>query len=106
MKEFPSIMSPENIPMFSKVRYNRLLCYLRKSIYEHVISNDENDYYDFGKFCTDNFGNNSEMKEKMINTIQSELRTLGWNCKLSFGGTGLFIYSTDSPPSNCWDDGL
>ena len=39
----------------------------------------------------------------MINTTVKELKELGWNCKLSFGGTGLFIYSTENQPRGCWD---
>jgi hypothetical protein len=46
------------------------------------------------------------MIEKLSKTIITELVNIGWNCKLSFGNTGLFIYSTDKPPPSCWDDGF
>ena len=42
--------------------------------------------------------------ENMTSKIIEELQELGWKCKTSFGGTGLFIYSTENPPPNCYDD--
>ena len=38
----------------------------------------------------------------MISELIPELLNLGWNCKLGYGDTGLFIYSTINPPSNWW----
>lgn len=38
----------------------------------------------------------------IIENIIKELNDLGWKTKLSFGDTGLFIYSTEDPPSTCW----
>ena len=40
----------------------------------------------------------------MSEIIIKELEELGWKCKLSYGQTALFIYSTENPPPSCWDD--
>jgi hypothetical protein len=109
MKEFPNILNVKNKESFHEIHYNRVLCYLRKSIYEHIISHDENNYFDLEKFGRLYF-KNQKNREELINnlsiTVQKELEKLGWKCKCSFMGTALFIYSSDKPPASCWDDGL
>jgi hypothetical protein len=109
MKEFPTILHVKHKDRFQEIYYNRLLCYLRKAIYEHVISQDENSYFDLEKFSCLHFKdqkNKEEQVTKLSTIIQSELENLGWTCRVSFGGTALFIYSSDKPPASCWDDGL
>jgi hypothetical protein len=105
MKIFPSILNVKNNKNFEKIHYTRTLCYLRRDIYNHIISHEENNYFDLGKF---NENNHKDMKIslEMIRTIIKELTDLGWKCKLSFGETALFIYSSDKTPASCWDDGL
>lgn len=109
MKDFPTILNVSEKKRFPEIYYNRVVCYLRKAIYEHIISHDENSYFDLEQFCRTHYNEHTE-KENMISklseTIIPEIKNLGWKCKLSFGGTALFIYSTDKPPPSCWDDGL
>lgn len=109
MKDFPSTLNPKNIRTFPDIYYRRVLCYLRKSIYEHIISNDENSYFDIEKFsrqyCSQ-FLTNEKLRDKLCESIIPELMSIGWKCKVSFGGTALFIYSSENPPPSCWDDGL
>lgn len=102
MKEFPECLNVKNKESFRDITYNRILCYLRKQLYEHIIGNDENNYFDFDKFRK-SYSITQDDNNKMVNTVVKELTELGWKCKLSFGGTGLFIYSTENPPSNCWE---
>ena len=102
MKEFPKILSVSNKEKFSELFYIRMKCYLRKEIYEHMISHQESEY-----FSLDDFSgklNNQESLTKMVKEIQEELKILGWKSKDSFGGTGLFIYSSENPPTNCWQE--
>ena len=66
-----------------------------------MISHTEEEY-----FAVDEFNKrvgDLEMAQKMLKELIPELEELGWHCKLCFGETGLFIYSTDQPPKNCWD---
>lgn len=109
MKEFPNILNTKHKDSFSELHYNRVLCYLRKAVYEHIISHDENSYFDLEKFGRLHFKerkNREELVIKLSLVIQKELEKLGWKCKCSFGGTALFIFSSEKPPASCWDDGL
>ena len=74
-----------------------------------MIREDENTYFDLEKFgCIyfKNKKNKEELLHKLLNDIIPEITKLGWKCKKSFGGTALFIYSSENPPPSCWDDGL
>ena len=105
MKEFPEILDVKNKENFPDLHYNRVLCYFRKSIYEHIIKEEEKSYFDLNTFKKKYLKKDTEM-ESMVKTIVEELGTLGWKCKTSFGGTALFIYSSEKPPHTCWDDGF
>jgi hypothetical protein len=101
MKNFPSNINVENKNNFKEIQINRLLCYLRRDIYEHILSHTEDDY-----FFLDNFNkrvNDIEQVKELVRKIIPELEQLGWKCKLSYGDTGLFIYSSEQPPKNCWE---
>lgn len=103
MKNFPSILNAENMKNFPEINFNRLKCYLRRDLYEHIISHKEDDYFLIDEF-NDKRVNNLMITKKLVLDIIPELEKLGWKCKISFGGTGLFIYSTEKPPKNCFDD--
>lgn len=102
MKDFPSKLNVENKETFSAVYTERTKCYLRRDIFEHVISHDENDYFYLDKF--NEKYNDIELIRRLVEELIPELEALGWKCNLSFGGTGLFIYSTDEPPPSCWQE--
>lgn len=102
MREFPSKLKPENKDSFKKVYYDRMKCYLRRDLYEHILSHNENDYFSLDKF--NERVDDLELVKKMISELVRELEDLGWKCKTSFGGTGLFIYSTENPPPSCWEE--
>jgi len=107
MKEFTELLNVKNKSKFTELYFRRLICYLRKDIYEHIISHEENDYFNFDIFVKDRMAKeDDELLEKLQNTIIKELKKLGWKCGLSFGKTGLFVYSTEKPPPSCWDDSL
>lgn len=103
MKQFPIHLNPENKDKFTTYLYERNLSYLRKEILELVLMGDENNYFELDIFSRKYNLKKGEI-ENMCNTVIQELKNLGWNVKTSFGGTGLFIYSTDTPPMSCYDD--
>lgn len=103
MKEFPNRLKPENKKKFPQYRYERNLAYMRKEIFELTLLGEENNYFEIDNFARRHNLNPNEI-DKMCNTVVKELRNLGWNVKISFGGTGLFVYSTEKPPSCCFDD--
>ncbi|GAF77758.1 unnamed protein product [marine sediment metagenome] len=102
MKSFPNKLLPTNKINFYSYRYNRVLCYFRKEIYEHMLKGDENNYFELDRFSKQYLDNDTNTLKKMTTRIIQELETLGWKCKTSFGDTGLFIYSSEDPPKSCW----
>ena len=105
MKTFPSKLHVGNKDEFQTFYLTRCICYLRRDIFEHMLKRNENDYFALDNFSREYSIDKLSMDE-MIVTILNELRELGWKCKTSFGGTGLFIYSSDEPPPSCHEDGL
>ena len=105
MKEFPNRLKPENKEKFPEYCFYRNLAYLRRDIFELMILGDENNYFALDNFSYKHGIPEKEMEE-LTNTVVKELENLGWNTKTSFGGTGLFIYSTKDPPPSCYVDEL
>lgn len=104
MKQFPNILNLNNKNNFPVIYYNRILCYLRRNIYEHIIKEDENNYFDLDTFSIMYKIKDVNIIQNMVNTLIEELNKLGWKCKLSYGETALFIYSSDKPPPSCWEE--
>jgi hypothetical protein len=102
MRKFIGNLHVKNKEKFKDIYYNRMKSYLRRDIYEHVLSHTENDYFSLDEF--NKRINDLELVKKMSSELIPELERLGWKCKTSFGGTGLFIFSSDEPPSSCWEE--
>jgi hypothetical protein len=82
MKEFPKTLATNNIENFNEYNYNRLKCYLRRDLYEHIISHNQDEYFSLDKFNEERV-NNLETTKKMLNELVPELEELGWICKTS-----------------------
>lgn len=106
MIEFPKKFVPKYKHKFSDFKYERDIAYLRREIFEHVIRGDENNYFELDRFCRERLGNDRDIMEKMKDDVIIELEELGWKCQTSYGGTALFIYSSNDPPSSCYPDGI
>lgn len=104
MKNFPKKLTPKNIASFINFWRKRLKCYLRRDIYEHMLTHTEEEYFSLDSFDK-KLNPKSDMKtvQSLAEELMPELTELGWNCKFAYGGTGLFIYSTETPPKNCWE---
>lgn len=103
MKSLPQELHCKNKINFKDINYDRILGMFRQQIYEHIINRkDENDYFALDVFETKFLKEYPNTIETMTKTIIKELELLEWKCKLSFGDTGLFIYSTEKPPRSCW----
>ena len=106
MKSFPNHFTPEVIDESKEVKqdllFRRTLSYLRKEIYEHVLTNEKNDYYDIEAFMRRKFDRYDKKEtESYLEVIRDELHALGWKTGTSYGDTALFIYSGEKPES-CW----
>lgn len=103
MNSFPSYINVNNKSSFKDINYDRVTSLFRQEIYETLLTRkDENEYIDLDTFCRKHCNKKNEMMMKILDKVSSELIILGWKTKLSFGDTGLFIYSTDEPPTSCW----
>jgi hypothetical protein len=105
---FPDYIHSSNSINFDSIFKNILKINLRSKITEFILfRNSENDYFDIDNFIS-NYNTykstNTILKyvSEFIDEIINELGNLGWKCKLSFGDTGLFIYSSENPPTSCW----
>ena len=109
MKEFPDRIHVNNKENFDNLCYERFLCYLRRDVFEHLIKrkNDENNYFELDVWFRNQLKKpDASFVEKMSKKIIEELEAKGWKCKTAFGGTGLFVYSTEDPPPSCYEDGF
>lgn len=102
MKSFPDILTPDKKDEFKKIINERNKCYLRRDLYEHILSSEEKEYFDIDDFCKRRNISYDTCK-LMVEGLRSELHKLGWKTDLSFGGTGMFIYAKDRP-NNCFVD--
>lgn len=102
MKTFPPTLHVSNKENFSDLNLQRTLAYMRKCIYEHMISQNEEVLFDLTEY-REQYSQKNMWIENIVEPLRGELHSIGWNTKLSFGDSALFIYSTEYPPSTCWD---
>lgn len=102
MIELSDKINIKNKDKFEEYNYQRLLCCFRKDIYEHMLWNKEDDFFDLEIFCKEKLKGDTEMLEKMRDTMIAELNGKGWTTTLGFAKSGLFIYSSKEPPRTFW----
>ena|SRR3990167_5823599 len=103
MNSFPDKLNVKNRNLFSKIYRKRIKAYLRKDLYEHILSKEEKDFFDLNPFIEKM--NDKTIFKKLLDEVRDELSILGWKTQTSFGETGLFIYEKNPPP-NCYPDGF
>ena len=103
MNCFPDDINVTNLSNFHTLNLNRIKSILRQEIYDLLLTRkDENVYVDLDIFLMKHCNRKACILENIVNIIRDELQNMGWNTKLGFGDTGLFIYSTETPPTSCW----
>lgn len=103
MQRFPRELTPESKDDFPRMRRELMTQLLRARVTDLICRCDENDFFDLSMFARENALNDNEMTS-IRDTVRGELEDLGWKVKTSFGGTGLFIYSSQDPPPSCYSD--
>lgn len=94
-----NIINKDNLKCVWKVK---MLEKLRKHIYNFILDRKrENDFFDIDIF------NRSYIKDinvtnDIINQVVLELNELGWKTYIGFGGTGLYIYSSEDLPDGVY----
>ncbi len=114
MQAFPSVLNINNKLDLCSYRDRWLLQNLRKEIFQHMLQYDyreeekgevyktENNYFDLEQFYNNYSVKDDDLKSNLEKSVKEELGELGWSCKLSFGDTALFIYSSEKSPTSCW----
>jgi len=103
MDSLPNNIHANNQESFQKINYERLVSLFRQEVYESLLKRkDDNEYIDLDGFTARHFNRKLNTVMKIVEQVCCELKILGWNTKLSFGDTGLFIYSSDKQPKSCW----
>jgi hypothetical protein len=98
MLRFPAYLTPNQISSFPDHIYAHELNKLRSKIYDFILSQtkggidlrsstDEKGQYSFKK-----------IDEKIINQVCNELSCLGWETRLAFGKTTLFVFNPTNIP--------
>lgn len=96
MKEFPSFLVPANSGQFASLRRQRLLSYMRRELYELVLSENKEDFFNLDGF-SDRFALQAEETLTLAKTLATELEQLGWTVNFSYADTALFVYTGERP---------
>ena len=100
MQKIPIELHSNNKINFLELRYKDITETIQKDICHFLIHRkDENEYVDLDKYYI-KYGKIDTIS--IIEDIIKELNILNWKTKLSFGDTGLFIYSSEELPKSCW----
>ncbi len=93
----------ENLHVSNKSNFNTLWKDNLKQRFRKHISNfmmerkRENDFFDIDKFHR-NYVKDMNITNDILNQIVIEINNLGWKTYIGFGGTGLYIYSSEDLP--------
>jgi hypothetical protein len=104
MESFPEDFRLPNAELDEKFReLKKQYCVrlLRQQLYLHMLERKENDFFDINRFNKAHV-NNEKLCEEIFSVVVAELEALGWKYTISFGGTGLFIYSSENKPVSAW----
>lgn len=94
-----NVLNKEN---FENILYNENIRRLRKKIHIFILNNkNENDFFDIDNFNRI-YVKDINKTNNMINQVVLELNKLGWKTHIGFGGTGLYIYSSEELPIGAW----
>ncbi len=97
MDRFPPDLTPSNRSGLLAMQYNHALALLRHDVFETVVSNNADNFYDLSSFKYHTHVN----FKAMVAQVRAELENLGWKTKLAYGETALFVFD-GVPPSNAW----
>lgn len=103
MNNFPNYLVPENEGKFAEYNKKQQLCYLRKYVFEKMLSKEfsvpDKCLIDLQNINIGNLGEiNYKIDDEIVMELQNELEKLGWVTSCAYGGTILFIYTADSIP--------
>jgi len=102
MQSFTDDLNVINKYNLREIWKDRMLCKLRKQIYNFTIERTrEDDFFDIDTFNR-RYIKDVDITNDLVNIVVRELNDLGWKTYIGFGGTGLYIYSSDDLPSGVY----
>lgn len=101
MDKFPDHLNVNCKEEFYSHRMVRIQRKMRKLIYDLMLKGNELDFFDLDLFNRE-YVNDMKLTTLLINEICDELEKLGWKTFLGYGGTGLYIYSSEELPPNVY----
>jgi hypothetical protein len=101
MDKFFSDLYVSNKDNFSEIKYNDLMNKLKKHIRNFMLEGNESNFFDIDIFNR-KYVKNVNMMNEMVNKVVQDLNSLGWNTYIGFGGTGLYVYSSEELPRGAY----
>lgn len=101
MEQFPEQLNVKNLDLFTSLLDEEHKRMMRKEIYIMILKRNETDFFDIDNFNR-RYVKNMEKSTVMAKSICEELELLGWKTFFGFGGTGLYIYSTEDLPPGAY----
>lgn len=86
---------------FSHIHRAYYLKKLRNQVMRWMLVGNENDFFDLDQFNR-SYLNNRDLMNELVGDVTVELHGLGWKTFLGFGGTGLYVYSSEERPVNAY----
>lgn len=86
---------------FASIRREELKSKMRKHIRNMMLEGNESDFFDLDHFNR-NYVKDTSLASVLMSEICEELDALGWKTFLGFGGTGLYVYSSDELPPGAY----
>lgn len=86
---------------FATIRRNEMKVKMRKHIRHMMLEGNESDFFDLDHFNR-NYVKDTALSSMILHEICEELHALGWKTFLGFGGTGLYVYSSEELPPGAY----
>lgn len=94
-----NIINRDNLKAVWRVK---MLEKLRKHVYNFMLDRKrENDFFDLDTFNR-SYIRDINVTNDIVNQVVLELNELGWKTHIGFGGTGLYVYSSDELPDGVY----
>lgn len=96
-----SDLDVSNKANFASMRRQFLKDKMRKHVRAMMLEGNESDFFDLDLFNR-KYVKDTSLSSELIQEISEDLHQLGWKTFLGFGGTGLYVYSSDELPPGAY----
>lgn len=86
---------------FASIRRVQLKDKMRKHIQQMMLSGNESDFFDCDQFSR-TYVYDTKLTSEIMEELRDEFHLLGWKTFVGFGGTGLYVYSSEELPPGAY----